>query len=592
MPPPAEKPLPTEPDLSAVAFPRLDEFQMVALEQCPLTRRRTYRNGEKLFESGEPDPRFYVIRSGEVEIVDESAETPRTIAVQGRGEFIGEVAQLTGRRALVTAVAKGACEVYEMTSEALRQLLNRHPNVGDIIIQAFIARRQLLDRPDTAAGPRVIGSRYSAEAFGVREFLAKNRVPYLWVDTEGNPEAGKLLQKLGVSEAETPVVAWARKVVLRKPSNRELARAIGLRRPLDNASFDLVVVGAGPAGLAAAVYGASEGLETLVLERSAPGGQAGRSMRIENYLGFAIGVTGIDFAERAVVQAAKFGACLPVATEVLSLSFEHGMSLLHIDGDETVRAKCLLIASGAEYRRLDANGCERFEGRGVYYAATVTEAQMCRGSDVVVVGGGNSAGQAAVFLASQVRKVYLAIRGDDLLKNMSSYLADRIEQTPNIEVLRNSEVKEISGGDFIGECSVVNNKTGERRTIKSAALFSFIGAVPRTDWLPDEIELDEKGFVRTGPLGSTCDPGGGQQPFLLETSHPGVFAAGDVRSGSVKRVASAAGEGAMAVQFVHQRLQQMGRPGGSGAAEPSQSSSEDLSKRERSDDNGSHGRGS
>jgi thioredoxin reductase (NADPH) len=322
--------------------------------------------------------------------------------------------------------------------------------------------------------------------------------------------------------------------------------------------YDLVVVGAGPAGLAAAVYGASEGLRTLVLERSGPGGQAGRSMRIENYLGFPTGITGAELAERAVLQANKFGAQLPVATPVTRLTFDNAYAVLQLDGAEVVTGKCLLIATGADYRRLGVEGCKPLEGCGVYYAATPTEAQLCRGSEVVVVGGGNSAGQAAVYLAGQARKVYLVVRAGDLYKNMSSYLAHRIEQTPNIEVLLNTEVARMRGDGHLSEVELVNKKTGERRTISTPGLFSFIGAVPRTDWLPAEVERDARGFVRTGPaLAQSPHWSRRRQPFLLETSRAGVFAAGDVRSGSVKRVASAVGEGAMAVQLVHEYLKEM-----------------------------------
>ena len=337
-----------------------------------------------------------------------------------------------------------------------------------------------------------------------------------------------------------------------------LAEAIGIRKPLDQQVYDLVVVGGGPAGLAAAVYGASEGLSTVVLECTAPGGQAGSSMRIENYLGFPTGLTGRELTDRAVLQANKFGARLSVSGPVTGLTFDNAYAVLHLDGSEPVSAKCLLITTGAEYRRLGVEGCERFEGCGVYYAATPNEAQMCRGADVVVVGGGNSAGQAAVFLAGQARKVFVLIRGDDLYKNMSSYLARRLEETGNIEVLLNTEVKRMSGDLRLTTIEIVNSKTGQTQVLEAAALFSFIGAVPRTDWLPKEIEIDSKGFVRTGPaLAQSPTWGAKRPPFLLETSRPGVFAAGDVRSGSVKRVASAVGEGAMAVQFVHEYLKEM-----------------------------------
>jgi len=547
-----------EHDLRSVAFPKLDESQLAALDRCPLTKLAQYRDGEKLFKAGDRDFKFYVIKSGKVEIVDESGDTPRTIAVQGPGEFTGDVAQLTGGPAIVNAIARGDCEVYEVSPEALRKLINDHPDLGDIIVQAFIARRHLLTESGEFVGVRVIGSRYSRDTFRVREFLAKNRVPFTWFDLEADSRVKELLTRFGVSQNDTPVVTWGNKLILRNPSDHELADALGIRRPLQQTTYDLVVVGAGPAGLAAAVYGASEGLNTIVLERVGPGGQAGRSMRIENYLGFPTGITGSQLAERAALQANKFGAQISVPTPATALTFDQAYSVLQLDGQETIVAKCVLIATGADYRRLTVEGCERFEGCGVYYAATPIEAQMCRGSEVVVVGGGNSAGQAAVFLAGQVRKLYLVIRGDDLYKNMSSYLACRIEDTPNIEVLHNTEVRRLNGNGCLTSVELADNKTGETRTTKTPALFSFIGAIPRCDWIPPEIERDDKGFVRTG-LSVAQSPHwtAKRQPFLLETSRPGVFAAGDVRAGSIKRVASAVGEGAMTVQFVHEYLKAM-----------------------------------
>ncbi|MGH8656837.1 MAG: NAD(P)/FAD-dependent oxidoreductase, partial [Gammaproteobacteria bacterium] len=406
-------------------------------------------------------------------------------------------------------------------------------------------------------GLRVIGSRYSRDTFRIRDFLAKNRMLFTWLDLEGDPAVGQLLKQFGVTEADTPIVACAHRVLLRNPSNRELAETIGIRRPVEHVVYDLAIVGSGPAGLAAAVYGASEGLNTVVLERTAPGGQADSSMRIENYLGFPTGITGSELADHAVLQADKFGARVSIPTPVINLTFDKAYSVLGSEGGETVVAKCLLIASGAEYRRLGVEGCDRLEGCGVYYAATPNEAQMCRAADVVLVGGGNSAGQATVYLAQNARKVFLLIRGDDLGKNMSSYLAHRIMNTPNIEILRCTTVGRMLGDGHLSAVEIVNKLTGEKRTLQAAALFSFIGATPRTDWLPPEIEKDEKDFVRTGiALADSPDWTLKRQPFLLETSRPGVFAAGDVRSGSVKRVASAVGEGSMSVQFVHEFLKE------------------------------------
>jgi thioredoxin reductase (NADPH) len=306
------------------------------------------------------------------------------------------------------------------------------------------------------------------------------------------------------------------------------------------------------------VYGASEGLQTAVLESNAPGGQAGASMRIENYLGFPTGLTGAELTDRAILQVNKFGAHLSVPTLANRVSFENGYAVMELDGGETITTKCLLIATGAQYRRLDAEGVERFEGAGIYYAATPAEGLLCRGSQAIVVGGGNSAGQAAVFLATQARQVLLLIRGDDLNKNMSSYLVRRIEQTANIELLRNTTIQKILGNGHLEAVDIIDKKTGQQRTMETPAVFSFIGATPRTDWLPSEIERDAKGFVRTGAaLSKSPNWTAAREPFLLETSHPGVFAAGDVRSNSVKRVASAVGEGAMSVQFVHEYLKQM-----------------------------------
>ena len=545
------------PELNSVAFPRLDDAHMGALERCAGATLKHYATADKLIEVGERGFKFFVIKSGEILIGDESSEAPTILAVLGRGQFTGDVAHLSGGPSLVSAVARVDCDVYEVAAEGVREIINRFPDLGDVILQAFIARRQLLRQSAAFRGLRVIGSRFSRDTWRIRDFLTKNQMPFAWLDLEDDPEVRRLLERFGVSEADTPVVAWGRRLLLRNPSNRDLAEALGIRRPLQQKVYDLVVIGAGPAGLAAAVYGASEGLDTLVLERTGPGGQAGASMRIENYLGFPTGVTGGELAERAVVQAAKFGARMPVPTPVTSLTFENSYPVLHVEGGETVIAKCVLIATGADYRRLTAEGCQAFEGKGVYYAATLTEAPLCHGAEVVVVGGGNSAGQAAVFLAGVAKKVYLVVRGDNLYKDMSAYLARRIEQTPNIEVLLNTEVRRMLGDIRLRVVELVNTTTGETRTLQTPAVFSFIGAVARTDWLPPEIEKDGKGFIRTGPAARSDRWTAGRDQYLLETSRPGVLAAGDVRSGSIKRVASAVGEGAMAIMFVHQYLKEM-----------------------------------
>jgi thioredoxin reductase (NADPH) len=545
-------------NLHSAAFPVLDEAQIAQLVNCTKVTPAHHRDGETLIAIGERDVKFFVVKSGEIEIVDTSGDEPRTIAVHRKGEFTGDVSHLTGTPFLFTAIARGDCEVFEISGAALREVLNQCPGLSDIILQAFIARRQLVRESPDFTGLRVIGSRYSTDTFRVRDFLTKNRVLFTWVDLESDPQVDRLLKQFGVTEADTPVVACSHMLLLRNPSNQKLADAVGIHQPLAHTVYDLLVVGAGPAGLAAAVYGASEGLRTAVLDRTAPGGQAGSSMRIENYLGFPTGLTGAELTDRAILQVSKFGAHLSVPTPATQLAFENGYATLSVDGGETITTKCLLIATGAQYRRLDVEGFEKFEGTGVYYAATPAEALLCRGCPVIVVGGGNSAGQAAVFLATQASQVLILIRGDDLNKNMSSYLVHRIQQTANIELLCNTTIRNMHGDGHLGSVEIVNRKSGEQRSVETPAVFSFIGADPRTDWLPAEIERDAKGFVVTGAaLAGSPHWTAARAPFLLETSHPGVFAAGDVRSGSVKRVASAVGEGAMSVQFVHEYLKGM-----------------------------------
>ena len=541
-------------DLYSIAFPKLDSHQVATLGACPKTIRKQYRDGEALFRAGDRDSRFYVVVSGQVEIVDETGDTPKTVTHHGPGEFAGDVSQITGRPAIVSCYARGDTDVYEVSQDALRIILNDRPELADTILQAFIARRQLLRESKGFTGLRVVGPR-SQDTFRVCDFLAKNNVLFKWLDLEADPQVADLLHQFQLGPADMPVVMCGRKLILRNPSNSQLADSLGLRRKLEPKVYDLVIVGAGPAGLAAAVYGASEGLSTVILEGTAHGGQAGRSMRIENYLGFPTGITGSELADRAVLQASKFGALMPLATQVLEFSLASGKPELRLDGGETVAARCVLIATGAEYRLLGVEGCERFEGRGVYYAATPVEARMCEGAEAVVVGAGNSAGQAAVYLAGVAKKVYLVARGDNLHKSMSSYLVSRVEQTPNIEILLQTEVSQLAGDGNLAEVRLLSKSNGAERSVATPALFSFIGAVPRTDWLPPEIERDGKQFVVTGPtIGQRSKWSEARAPFFLETSWPGVFAAGDVRSGSVKRVASAVGEGSMAVQFVHEHL--------------------------------------
>jgi thioredoxin reductase (NADPH) len=417
----------------------------------------------------------------------------------------------------------------------------------------------------TGLGLRIIGSRHSSDAARLREVAARNRVPHVWIELEENPEAEALLERFGAKPSETPVTIWQGEDVLKNPTNAEFARTTGLEvdAPLER-TYDLVVVGAGPAGLGAAVYGASEGLSTLALESIALGGQAGTSSRIENYPGFLAGLSGFELASRVLVQADKFGARTAVPKEAVGLRRENGHYHIGLSGGGEVVARSVIAATGARYRRLEVPGLERFEGVSVHYAATEAEVQRCEGEEVAIVGGGNSAGQAALFLAGRTRRVYLLIRGEDLDKNMSSYLVDRITDAANIELLVSTGVRELTGEDRLKGVVIEDNRSGKRRTLGARALFVFIGAEANTGWLEGSIELDERGFVLTGRElnDSALDEDDWQEclrePFLLETSMPGVFAAGDVRSGSIKRCASAVGEGSMAVRLVHQHLADAG----------------------------------
>jgi thioredoxin reductase (NADPH) len=432
--------------------------------------------------------------------------------------------------------------------------MGERPALGELLLRAFMARRELLVASEFQ-GLRVIGAGSSRDTFRIRDFLARSQVPFTWIDVEHEPQVGELLQRFGLSEADTPVVINGSEPLLRNPSTRALADAVGARRRLAEKVYDLVVVGGGPAGLAAAVYGSSEGLSTVVIDAIAPGGQAGTSSKIENYLGFPTGISGADLAGRAIIQAQKFGAQFTSPSQAVRLEFKNNSPAVWFDDGEHVLTRCILIATGANYRQLNVPGREQFEGSGVYYAATQTEAQLCRGTEVIVVGGGNSAGQAAMFLSEQATRVLLLLRSGDLRKGMSSYLTDRIEEAGNIEVLSDTEIVRMVGKERLEAVEISNRRTGETRTVQTPAVFTFIGAIPCTDWLPAEIEKDAKGFVKTGRLVSASPYWTAErEPFLLEASRPGVFAAGDVRLGSIKRVASAVGEGAMAVHLVHEYL--------------------------------------
>ena len=535
-----------------VAFPSLTERQIETLSKY--AKRRHFHHNDTLFQAGVSPATFFVVLSGAIEILDHSGDEPRTIVVHEPGEFTGDIDILTRRVTVVSAVARGETDVLEVAPADIRRLIAEDPAMGDVILQAFIARReQLLE--SGFEGVRVIGSRDSRDTYRIREFLSRNQVPMRWLDVDTDPGAAELLRHFGVDAEALPVVVCTGQPVLRNPSTRDLAQAVGLKRAIGTEVYDLVIVGAGPAGLAAAVYGSSEGLTTLLLDADSPGGQAGASNAIENYLGFPMGITGADLTRAATLQAQKFGARLSTPAPVTALEDEGSHLTVRMDDGETASARCVLIATGADYRKLDVPDRERFEGIGIYYVATKTELDACGGADVVIVGAGNSAGQAAVYLAQHTRKVTMLVRRDSMTQTMSSYLIDRIETAPNIDVLYTTQVRELHGDTRLESVVVENTTTGERRTIATPAVFTLIGAIPRTDWLPTQIDTDPKGFVCTGrQLANTPGWTRKRQPFLLETSQAGVFAAGDVRLGSAKRVAAAVGEGSMAVKFVHEYL--------------------------------------
>jgi thioredoxin reductase (NADPH) len=532
------------------AFPRLGDDALAALEEQG-ARRRT-RDGELLFREGDASYDFFVVISGKVAIVqDAGRSSERIIGVHGPRRFLGELNLLTGEGVYLTARVTEPGEVLQLPRERLRELVAGDPSVGDVILRAYLARRAILIGLGT--GPRVIGSRFSPDTRRLRVFLSRNRLPHGFLDLEEDAGADALLRQLGVKPSETPIVLRGDEM-LRNPSNAELAAALGLHAPSSAETvYDLLVVGAGPAGLAAAVYGASEGLSTVAIDAVAAGGQAGTSTRIENYLGFPAGISGAELAERAMIQAGKFGARLAVPAEAVGFSRHADHYVARLADGGSVEARTVVIATGARYRRLDVPRIDELTGLGVYYAATPMEAQMCSGSHVAIVGGGNSAGQAAVFLSQTVRAVTVMIRGGELARTMSRYLIDQLERRPNVEVRSHTEVVELVGERAVEALVVEDNRTGERTRLAATALFVFVGADPRTGWLGDEIALDGKGFVLTGrDLDGSED--GQAPPFVLEASHPGVFAVGDVRSGSIKRVASAVGEGSMAVRLVHQHL--------------------------------------
>jgi thioredoxin reductase (NADPH) len=540
------------PDLLG-AYPRLSDPQVASL--AALGQRRATRPGEALFREGDRDYGFLVVLSGTVASVEGfGSPLQRVISVHGRGRFLGELSLLTGEGSFYSAVAVDEGQVLSVPVSRLRELISGDIALSDLILRAYLLRRSILI--GLGVGVRIIGSRYSPDTRRVRDFAARNRVPARWLDLDADSSAEALLAQLRVAPRDTPlVIVYGR--MLRNPSNAELAAAIGLPVPsVTGDERDLIVVGAGPAGLSAAVYGASEGMRVTVLDGVATGGQAGTSSRIENYLGFPSGISGAELADRAVLQAQKFGASFAVPAQATAVAAEDGHYCLHLGDGTSLTGKSMVIASGARYRRLDIPRMDYFEQVSVYYAASQAEALVCRGDPVVVVGGGNSAGQAAVFLSRHAAQVTMVVRDQDLGARMSRYLVDQVTRLPNVRVMAGAEIRELHGQRTLEAVTVEDSRSGTRQAVSARALFVFIGATPSTSWLGDLIDLDDHGFVLTGPSAPSQDAlvTRSGRPSL-ETSRPGIFAVGDVRSGSAKRVATAVGEGAMAIRLALERAQ-------------------------------------
>jgi thioredoxin reductase (NADPH) len=518
------------------------------------------RAGEILAEQGDMAVPFFLVVSGELEAVRPSGAIETLITVFRAGQFSGEVNTLSGRRAMARLRARTDSQVIQLSREQLLALLQTDGELSEILMRAFILRRTEL-QAQGIGDVTLVGSSHSADTLRIKEFLSRNGHPYTYIDLERDAEVQDLLDHFRISDADIPVVICRGEVALRNPTNEEIARCLGFNPALDQGQVrDVVIVGAGPSGLAAAVYGASEGLDLLLLEAYSPGGQAGSSSRIENYLGFPAGISGNELAARAYTQAQKFGAQMTL-TKATGIRCDRKPYVVELEDGSRVPARAIVIATGARYSKLPVDNLARFEGAGVYYGATFVEAQLCNGENVAVVGGGNSAGQAAVFLAETANHVYILVRSEGLADTMSRYLIRRIEQHPKITLLPHTEVVELAGENRLEQVTWRNNQRGATETRNILHLFIMTGAVPNTAWLDRCVTLDDKGFVKTGPDLSAEGLAAARwpltrRPYLLETSLPGVFAAGDVRSGNVKRVASAAGEGSIAISFVHQFLRE------------------------------------
>jgi thioredoxin reductase (NADPH) len=542
------------------AFPTLTPAQMDRIAKHG--RIRTVQPGEILVEAGSATVPFFVMKTAQVEVVRHSEQGDTVVVVHSHaGHFSGEVNMISGRRAMLQIRASAAGELIEVSREELIKLVQTDYDLSEILMRAFILRR--VELVNSRLGDvMVIGSMHLPSTLRIKEFLTRNNHPFVYVDLDRDPEVQGLLDHFHVDPACIPVVICRGQTVLRNPSNKEIANCLGFNDNIDETKVrDMVVIGAGPAGLAAAVYGASEGLDVLVFESNAPGGQAGSSSNIENYLGFPYGVSGQELAGRAFTQAQKFGAQIVIAKGATQLACARKPYAVEIEGDSSSRvpARTVIIASGAQYRRLNLDNLTQFEGVGVYYGATKVEEQLCSGDEVIIVGGGNSAGQAAVYLSQSTKKVHIFVRSAGLADSMSRYLIRRIEESPSIELHVCTEITALEGDDHLERVTWRNKNTGETETRPIRHVFLMTGAIPNTVWLHGCVELDENAFIKTGPDLTAEDLARAKwplarAPFLLETSLPGVFAVGDARGGNIKRVASAVGEGSIAVAFVHRVL--------------------------------------
>lgn len=555
---PPTTPLPLTSSRADQIFPILAPEQIRRIAEHGVTRR--VRAEEVLVNPGDEAIPFFVVLSGELEAVRPSGSTETLITIVRAGQFTGEVNTLSGRQAMARIRARQDGEVIQLARDGLLAVVQTDAELSEILMRAFILRRvELLTQGIGDA--TLVGSNHSADTLRIKEFLTRNAQPYSYIDLERDGDVEELLNRFHVTLSDIPVVICRGEKMLRNPTNQEIADCLGFNLGVDEAQVrDVVIVGAGPAGLAAGVYGASEGLAVLLLEMYSPGGQAASSSRIENYLGFPTGISGRELAGRAYTQVQKFGAQM-LLTKGTRLACARKPYVVELEGGSKIQGRTIIIATGAKYRKLPLENLSRFDGAGVYYGATFIEAQLCIGEEVVVVGGGNSAGQAAVFLSGSTKRVYMLIRGPSLADTMSRYLIRRIEQSPNISLLTQTEIVGLEGGNHLEGVTWRSIQSGKTERKNIGHVFLMTGADPNTAWLTGCVTLDNKGFIKTGSDLSSEDLRAAhwslsRQPYLLETSLPGVFAVGDVRGGNVKRVASAVGEGSIAISFVHQLLRE------------------------------------